>query len=241
LPEPIDEERTPMTTPPAEQAEILREILGRPGQSKRLVDERLRAFDRIPFLNDELRASHIQLLPDDPVPEKIDPVLIRKSTQENCLLSAPLQVGDVLYFNILKDTEEIRIDHDSDHLVGLFILEAVRQIGMAFSHLIGNIPLDTRMALQEFSLTFYNYIELDYPIVARTVGTLSFNQDLRADHTAFIDVRQNGVTCLAGTSSGRLFDTEDRYQRIRRKTRTMNERYAEEFVAAARRSKEAAA
>jgi 2-oxo-3-(phosphooxy)propyl 3-oxoalkanoate synthase len=222
-----------MTTATREE-EILRDILGRTGQSRRLVDERLRAFDRIPFLTDELRESHIQLLPDDPVPEKIDPVVIRKSTPENCLLSEPFRVGEVLYFNILKDTSEIRIDHDSDHFVGLFILEAVRQIGMALSHELGDIPPDTRMALQEFSLTFYNYIELDYPIVARAVGTLSFSQDLRGDHTAFIDVRQNGVTCLAGTSSGRLFDTEERYQRIRTKTRAMNERYAEEFAFLAR-------
>jgi hypothetical protein len=212
-----------------QQTEILRDILGIAGKGKRLVDERLRMFDRIPFVTDELRESHIQLLPDDPVPDKIDPTLIRKSTQENCLLSAPLRVGEVLYFNILKDTSEIVIDHDSDHFVGLFILEAVRQIGMAMSHELADIPLDTRMSLQEFSLTFYNYIELDSPIVARAVGTLSLNQDLRADQTAFIDVRQNGVTCLAGTSSGRLFDTEERYQRIRSKTRLMNERYAEEF------------
>jgi A-factor biosynthesis hotdog domain len=218
----------------AHEEEILRDILGRTGQSRRAVDERLRAFERLPFLCDELRESHIQLLPDDPVPEKIDPVLIRKSNPENCLLSAPLRVGEVLYFNILKDTQEIQIDHDSDHFVGLFILEGVRQIGMALSHVLADIPLDTRMSLQEFSLTFYNYIELDYPIVARVVGTLSLSQDLRADHTAFIDVRQNGVTCLAGTSSGRLFDTEERYQRIRTKTRAMNERYAEEFARLAR-------
>ena len=222
-----------MTTVMQEE-EILRNILGRAGQSRRLVDERLRAFDRIPFLTDELRESHIQLLPDDPVPEKCDPVLIRKENPENVLLSAPLRVGEVLYFNILKDTDEIRIDHDSDHFVGLFILEGVRQIGMAMSHVIADIPLDTRMSLQEFSLTFYNYIELDFPIVARAVCTLSFNQDLRVDHTAFIDVRQNGITCLAGTSSGRLFDTEERYQRIRGKTRAMNERYAEEFAVLAR-------
>jgi hypothetical protein len=217
-----------------QEEEILRNILGRAGQSRRLVDERLRAFDRIPFLTDELRESHIQLLPDDPVPEKCDPVLIRKENPENVLLSAPLRVGEVLYFNILKDTEELRIDHDSDHFVGLFILEGVRQIGMAMSHVIADIPLDTRMSLQEFSLTFYNYIELDFPIVARAVCTLSLNQDLRVDHTAFIDVRQNGITCLAGTSSGRLFDTEERYQRIRGKTRAMNERYAEEFAVLAR-------
>src|SRR5262249_47324207 len=149
---------------------------------------------------DELRASHIQLLPDDPEPEKIDPTLIRKSTRDNCLLSSPLRVGDVLYFNILKDTNEIQIDHRSDHYVGLFILEGVRQIGMAMSHVLADIPRDTRMSLQEFSLYFYNYIEMDYPIVARAVGTLSLNQDLRQDQTAFIDVRQNGVTCLAGFS-----------------------------------------
>jgi hypothetical protein len=102
------------------------------------------------------------------------------------------------------------------------------------SHVLGDIPIDTRMSLQEFTLYFYNYIELEYPIVARAVGTISLHQDLSVDHQAFIDVRQNGVTCLAGTSSGRLFDKEERYQRIRSKTRLMNERYAEEFVRAVR-------
>jgi hypothetical protein len=213
-----------------DQTDVLRALLDKPGRSKRMIDERLRIFDRIPFLTDELRQSHIQLVPDDPEPEKIDPVLIRKSSQENCLLSPPFRDGHVVYFNILKTTDEIVIDHGSDHFVGLLILEGVRQIGMAASHVLADLPLDTRMSLQEFSLYFYNYIELDYPIVARTVTTLSLHQDLKPDHTAFIDVRQNGVTCLAGTSSGRLFDTEDRYQRIRGKTRDLNERYAEEFA-----------
>jgi hypothetical protein len=212
-----------------QHADILREVLRSTGQSRKTVDQRLRAFEEIPFMCDELRESHLQLLPGDPVPEKIDPIVIRKSTRANCLLSQPLVVGEIVYFNILKETDEINIDHRSDHFVGLFILEGVRQIGMALSHLLADLPLDTRMALQEFSLYFYNYIELDYPIVARAIATLSFDQDLRHDHTAFIDVRQNGVTCLAGTSSGRLFDTETRYQRIRNKTREMNERYAAEF------------
>jgi hypothetical protein len=219
--------------------DILREVLRTTGQSKRAIDQRLRAFDRIPFLCDELRASHIQLLPEDPVPEKIDPIMIRKSTQENCLLSHPLRVGEVVYFNILKETDEINIDHKSDHFVGLLILEGVRQIGMALSHVVADLPQDTRMSLQEFSLYFYNYIELDYPIVARSVATLSFDQDLRRDHTAFIDVRQNGVTCLAGTSSGRLYDEESRYERIRGKTREMNERHAADFASERRKPRAA--
>jgi hypothetical protein len=217
-----------------DQTDIVRELLAKPGRSKRMIDERLRIFDRVPFLTEELRRSHIQLVEDDPEPERIDPMMIRKSSPENCLLSPPFRDGHVVYFNILKTTDEIAIDHKSDHFVGLLILEGVRQIGMAASHVLADLPLDTRMSLQEFSLYFYNYIELDYPLVARTVTTLSFGQDLKTDHTAFIEVRQNGVTCLAGTSSGRLFDTEDRYQRIRAKTRNLNERYAEEFARAAR-------
>lgn len=219
-------------TAAADHWDILRDVLRTTSQSKKMVDQRLRAFDQIPFLCDELRESDIQLLPEDPVPEKIDPVLIRKSSPDNCLLSPPFRLGEVVYFNILTTTDEINIDHKSDHFVGLLILEGVRQIGMALSHVVADLPIDTRMSLQEFSLYFYNYIELDYPIVARAVATLSFDQDLRHDHTAFIDVRQNGVTCLAGTSSGRLYETESRYQRIRGKTRDVNERYAAEFASA---------
>lgn len=78
---------------------------------------------------------------------------------------------------------------------------------------------------------FYNYIELGVPLVARAIGTLSYEEKLRADQVAFIDVRQNGVTCLAGTSAGRLYTTEEHYQRIRGKTELMNQRYAEQFAA----------
>jgi hypothetical protein len=212
------------------QTEIIRKVMSGTSQGRRVVDERLRTFDQIPFLSDELRNSHIQLLPDDPIPDKIDPRLVRKSNRNSCLLSAPLRVGEVLYFNIFQDTVEIQMDHASDHSTGLVILEGVRQIGMALSHVLAEIPLDTRMALQEFSLYFYNYIENDYPIVARAVSTLSWDQDLRADASAFLDVRQNGVTCMAGTSSARLIDTAERYNRIRTKTRTVNERYAEDFA-----------
>jgi hypothetical protein len=215
----------------AHQEAVARKVLGHAGTGKRTADAQLRALNELPFLSKQLRDSHIQLLPSDPVPDKIDPEKVRKHQIENCLLSEPLQVDHhVLYFNIFTTTNEIVLDHDSDHLVGLMILEGVRQIGMAASHLWGDIPLDTRMSLQEFSLYFYNYIELGVPLVARAIGTLSYEENLRADQVAFIDVRQNGVTCLAGTSSGRLFTTEERYQRIRGKTELMNERYAEMFA-----------
>jgi hypothetical protein len=211
---------------------VVRKVLGQAGSGKRTIDAQLRMFNELPFLTEKVRNSHIQLLATDPVPDKIDPEQVRKSQPENCLLSAPLQVDHhILYFNMFTASNEIVLDHQSDHLVGLMILEGVRQIGMAASHVWGDIPLDTRMSLQQFSLYFYNYIELEVPLVARAIGTLSYVEDLRADQVAFIDVRQNGVTCLAGTSSGRLFTTEDRYQRIRSKTQLMNDRYAEAFAA----------
>lgn len=215
----------------ADELEIIRAILGNRGSARKQVDERLRLFDQIPFVTDELVRSHIQLLPDDPQPEKIDGKHIRKATQDNVMLSHPFRVGDVVYFNIFKETAEINIDHVSDHFVGLPILEGVRQIGMALSHvLVDDLPLDTRMSLQEFSLYFYNYIEMAFPIVARGVATMSLDQDLGRDHTAFLDIRQNGVTCIAGTSSGRLFVTEDRYKKIRGKSQDLNSRVAAAFA-----------
>jgi 2-oxo-3-(phosphooxy)propyl 3-oxoalkanoate synthase len=210
---------------------VARDVLGRSGAGRRAADQQLRALNELPFLTPELRASHIQLLSSDPAPPKIDPEKVRKHQVENCLLSEPFQQDyHVLYFNLFTTTNEIVLDHQSDHLVGLMIMEAVRQIGMACSHVWGEIPGDTRMSLQEFSMFFYNYIELGVPLVARAIGSLSYEENLRVDQVAFIDVRQNGITCLAGTSSGRLFTTEDRYQRIRGKTELMNERYAEQFA-----------
>jgi hypothetical protein len=224
------------TTSTTGQAEVLEElrsvILARTGR-KHPITEGTKVFDRLPFLTDELKASHIQLLPEDPPPEKIDGVLIRKDNPDNILLSKPFVQGQVVYFNLLTTTAEINIDHKSDHFVGLLILEATRQIGMALAHIVrDDLPIDTRMSLQEFSLTFYNYIELRFPIVARAVAVRGGGSDLKQDQIGFLDVRQNGVTCLAGTSAGRLYETESRYKRIRNKTLEFNQRYADEFAAA---------
>lgn len=214
--------------------EVVREVLARPGQGRKVLEDRLRIMDRIPFLTDGLRASHIQLTPDDPVPPPIDGTLIRKDKPGNVMLSEPYREGHVVYFNIFKETDEIVVDHPSDHFVGLPILEAVRQIGMAISHIVGDIPHDTRMSLQDFSLTFSRYVEHDYPIVARAVTNLSFTDDLGKDLIGFFDVRQYGETCLAGSSSGRLFPSEERYKRTRGKTLDLHRRQAEEFARAVR-------
>jgi 2-oxo-3-(phosphooxy)propyl 3-oxoalkanoate synthase len=218
----------------AAQEEVVREVLARPTRSKRVLEERMRALNKLPFVTDGLRASHIQLIPDDPTPPPIDGTVIRKAVPGNVMLSEPYREGHVVYFNIFQKTDEINIDHPSDHFVGLPILEAVRQIGMAISHVLGSIPSDTRMALQEFSLDFLQYVEHDYPIVARAVTNLSYEQDLSRDVSAFFDVRQYGETCLVGTSAGRLYDTEQRYKKIRGKTLDLHRRQAEQFAAAVR-------
>ncbi|MEX0660013.1 MAG: AfsA-related hotdog domain-containing protein [Egibacteraceae bacterium] len=213
------------------QEDIVREVLARPAQAKRRLDERLRAFSHLPFLTDGLRKSHIQLVPEDPQPPPVDGKLIRKAKPGNVMLSEPYREGHVVYFNIFQETDEINIDHPSDHFVGLPILEAVRQVGMAISHAVGDIPLDTRMSLQDFSLSFTQYIEHEYPIVVRGVTTLSYDRDLSGDVTVFSDVRQNGETCLAATSSGRLYDTEKGYKKTRGKTLDLHRRQAEHFAA----------
>jgi hypothetical protein len=221
--------------------EVVRELLSRPAQARNQLAERVRVFDRIPFLTEGLVASHIQLVPDDPVPPAIDGKLIRKHKPGNVMLSEPYREGHVVYFNIFKETDEIVVDHPSDHFVGLPILEATRQIGMAMSHLVGDIHPDTRMSLQDFNLVFTGYIEHEYPIVARAVTNLSFTDDLSRDLSAFFEVRQNGETCMAGMSSGRLFESEERYKRTRGKTLDLHRRQAEAFAATVRDRAEAPA
>jgi 2-oxo-3-(phosphooxy)propyl 3-oxoalkanoate synthase len=219
---------------PTDQLETMREVLRRPTQSQSIIQERLRRFDDVPFLTEGVVGSHLQLVPDDPEPDRLDPSLVRKSSPDAVLLSTPHHEGHVVYFNVFQRSVEIQLERQSDHFVGLPLLEAVRQVGMAICHLVVDIPIDTRMSLQDFSLAFLGYVEPDYPIVVRAVTNLSYEDDLSRDVTVFLDVRQNGATCMAGTSSGRLFTTEDRYQRIRGKTIALHERYAEAFAESVR-------
>jgi 2-oxo-3-(phosphooxy)propyl 3-oxoalkanoate synthase len=219
---------------PTDQLETMREVLRKPTQSQKIIQERLRRFDDIPFLTEGVVGSHLQLVPEDPEPDRLDPSLVRKASPDAVLLSTPHHEGHVAYFNVFPRSIEIQLERQSDHFVGLTLLEAVRQVGMAMSHLAADIPIDTRMALQDFSLAFLGYVEPDYPIVVRAVTNLSYEDDLSRDVTVFLDVRQNGATCLAGTSSGRLFTTEDRYKRIRGKTLALHERYADAFAESVR-------
>jgi hypothetical protein len=56
-------------------------------------------------------------------------------------------------------------EHPLDHVPGLLILEACRQVGTAGFHIYGKVPIqEVEMMLAELNAKFHNYLEINSPI-----------------------------------------------------------------------------
>jgi hypothetical protein len=78
----------------------------------------------------------------------------------------------------VNPTQSYFFEHPLDHVPGMFILEACRQIGIACFHMYGNTPFQgVNFLLTDFNAKFQNYIELDFPIYAQiSVENLKYHK-----------------------------------------------------------------
>lgn len=78
----------------------------------------------------------------------------------------------------VNPTQPYFFEHPLDHVPGMFILEACRQIGIACFHMYGNTPFQgVNFLLTDFNAKFQNYVELDFPIYAQiSVENLKYHK-----------------------------------------------------------------
>lgn len=86
-------------------------------------------------------------------------------------------------------------EHPNEHLPGLMLIEAIRQFGLACSHLFLNVPMEgIHFILSDFSVKYRGYLELNRPILFEgQISNASYNKKgmiTFADYST--DVFQNG-------------------------------------------------
>lgn len=180
---------------------------------------------KIPLDIDGLLKSPLAVRDEDVVPGVVNPDVIHKKNPANALLSEPYFAGRLVYYNMLMHTEELRFDHESDHVQGMLLLEAMRQAGIATTHLSSGLPATGGMTLMSYCTSFYNYIEHKAPVIIRSYTSYTVPQEVgEKDSFAICQVYQWGKLCAEATLNAVVFMNKERYTRHRRRTENLSAR-----------------
>ena len=106
--------------------------------------------------------------------ERIDRKIIHKAKEENNFVSrvALIESGDADAFigQVAVDRNHpYFFEHEYDHVPGLLMVEAGRQIGTAIGHLFYEVPYDTVFILNEMNIRFFKYVELTKPLFLKSM------------------------------------------------------------------------
>ncbi|MCP5352039.1 MAG: hypothetical protein H6926_02460 [Chromatiales bacterium] len=142
----------------------------------------------------------------------------------NILISRPTNVGKLWHFNLLDRTGEFHFDHGADHVQGMLLLEALRQVAIATAHLQG-LPLEGALALATYDTEFFNFLDPSVPITLRsfTTETAALAQE---DHDVAVicGVYQWGKLCAHAILSARAFVNASSYHHQRNRSLRIAER-----------------
>ncbi|NEX14021.1 MAG: hypothetical protein C1941_04915 [Prosthecochloris sp.] len=182
-------------------------------------------MNKIPLDIKSLIDSSLAIKEDDFTPEVLKMHYVHKKKDTNVMISESFSKGDFLYFNMYDQTGEIKFDHDSDHVQGLLILEAMRQASIATTHISGELPDEGTIALLSYDSGFYNFLELTAPIIIRTHTPFLFDPgDKDRDVVVSCQVFQWGKLAASGLLRGKAFPDKSRYINYRIRTEKLQGR-----------------
>jgi acyl-CoA thioesterase FadM len=173
-------------------------------------DEVLNIIERIPMPK-ALEDSFLRLHRNQPEPESIGQEFVHKKNPGNVIISKPFKHGNMFYFNGFSRSAEFNLDHNSDHLEGIVIFEAVRQAGIASVHLAG-VPLNGAIVILETTLRYKKFVECSEPYLIRTIPAIK----QRGGYSYGVyNVVQKGQTCATGYFTGMVYKSKESYQKFR--------------------------
>ena len=186
---------------------------------------------KIPLDISGLLESPLAVRDGDVAPGIVDPEVVHKTNSANALLSEPYFAGRLVYYNMLRHTEELKFDHESDHVQGMLLLEAMRQAGIATTHLSSGLPAAGGMTLMSYCTSFYNYIEHTAPVIMRSYTSYTIPREMgEKDSFAICQVFQWGKLCAEATLSAVVFMNSERYGRHRTRTEKLSTRNKRLFM-----------
>jgi len=178
---------------------------------------------KLPLDLSGLLASPLAVKDEDVLPGVIDSAIIHKKNPANALLSEPYFAGNIVYYNMFMHSEELRFDHESDHVQGMLLLEAMRQASIATTHVCSGLPAIGGMTLISYCTNFYNYIEHDAPVIIRAYSSYTVPEEMgEKDSYAICHVFQWGKLCAEAVLDAVVFMNSERYDRHRSRTEKLS-------------------
>ncbi|EJN22261.1 beta-ketoacyl synthase family protein,A-factor biosynthesis repeat protein [Pseudomonas sp. GM79] len=130
---------------------------------------------------------------------------VHKSSERNVLLGAIAAIEDTGWYaaELFHDqTHPFFYEHAQDHIPGLYLIEAVRQFGIACTHLFQGVPHDFPFVLDDMHIQFDSFAEHDSPVflIAEYIDLMFKDGHLHRSHSR-CHIVQNGRAL--GTVEGR--------------------------------------
>ncbi|MCK5056071.1 MAG: hypothetical protein KAT34_05410 [Candidatus Aminicenantes bacterium] len=102
---------------------------------------------------------------------RIDKKIAHKTNEQNVFLSRVEKLNsddtDSFLTQIVIDTKHpYFFEHEYDHVPGMMIIEAGRQVGVAIAHLHYDVTHDKAFILNELNIRFSKYVEVHKPLFA---------------------------------------------------------------------------
>lgn len=122
----------------------------------------------------------------DTIPQKY----VHKVNQGNVLISSAERIENMVYFKGFNYIDEIKSDHNADHLDGIKLFEAARQATLASFHVMG-VTFEGVMALTESFVDYKKFVELDKPYYIQVIPACK--SDGGAMYCVFAIIQDNSV------------------------------------------------
>ena len=201
--------------------------------------EELRAADmehvhdllrKLPLNLSGLLSSSLAVKEREPLPERVDRRYVHKKNDGNTLISEPFVDGRLVHFNLIERTEEFIFDHDSDHVQGMLLLEAMRQVSIAVTHIAGDLPPSGLMALSSYYNKFYSYVERSAPVIFRAFTSYTLPPDGgETEDYAICQVFQWGRLVAEACLRAVVFMNHGQYEAKRERTARISQRSKRQF------------
>lgn len=123
---------------------------------------------------------------EEAAPYILDKRLVHKTSEQNVLLSHIEPVPPTEPAELAVERKEPREDHfrgrlyiqrehdfffehARDHVPGLYLIEAGRQMSVAIAHMFYGVPFGTEFILTDLAVEFRSMATLDHPIIAHNM------------------------------------------------------------------------
>jgi len=155
----------------------------------------------------------------DRIRPRIDKRYVHKCQEDNVLISDIRRIStDPEEFEcdmVVDPQHPFFFEHPSDHVPGMMLIEAGRQVGIAVSHLFLNVPFGTAFISKEFNVRFEALAQLDEPITIRTrFSNSTFRHGALSEGILHGTVLQCGKVVASLQGDWRMYPREI-YQRFR--------------------------